>query len=74
MKTSPLHKVIKGAVLLGVVYLLSQIITKQMVSIITLLMVFSFIKFLLKIALSLLFTLIKWVCILGSISLLLSGI
>ena len=66
------HTIIKLLLLLGTGYLLSNIITKEVVIVISLLIAISIVRWVFSFTLSIIFTIVKWVCILGSIALLLS--
>ncbi len=74
MKTNLFNWAIKLAMLVGVGYLLSIIITQEVVTFITLLIIALTVRFVFKITISILFTIIKWICIIGGIGLLLSSI
>ncbi len=66
------HTIIKLLLLLGTGYLLSNIITKEVVIVISLLVAISIVRWVFSFTLSIVFTIVKWVCILGGIALLLS--
>lgn len=74
MKTNLFNWAIKLAMLVGVGHLLSNIITKEVVTIVMLLATVLLARWMVRIAISVFFTLIKWVCIVGGIGLLLSNL
>ena len=65
------HTIIKLLLLLGTGYLLSKIITKEVVIVISLLVAVSVARWVFSFTLSIVFTIVKWACILGGITLLL---
>lgn len=75
MRTGLFNLAVKGTILLGIVYLLSNGINKGVISSIIFLIIALFmVRWVLRTAISLLLTLIKWICIIGVISLVLSSI
>ncbi|MGY0427169.1 MAG: hypothetical protein ACWIPI_10155, partial [Polaribacter sp.] len=61
MKTNLFNWAIKLAMLVGIGYLLSNIITKEVITILILLTTVLLARWMVRIAISILFTLIKWV-------------
>jgi|GEM_PF-1788408 len=66
------HIIIKLLLLLGTGYLLSNIITKEVVIVIALLIAISIVRWVFSFTLSIVFAIVKWACILGGIALLIS--
>ncbi|MBS9768665.1 MAG: hypothetical protein KGV44_14170 [Flavobacteriaceae bacterium] len=71
---SLLYTAIKLSTFLGFIYGLSVIVTKEMVSIALLFIAFLLIKMFVSVALSIVFKLIKWLCIVGILGILFSAI
>lgn len=70
MKT--LTTIIKLLTVIGVLYGLSLFITKEMVTMAILIIGFVLIKMLIRIAISVLFTIVKWLCIVAIIGFLIT--
>ncbi len=70
---SLLYTSIKLSTFLGFIYGLSVIVTKEMVCVALLFIAFSLIKMFVSVALSIVFKLIKWLCIVGILGILFSA-
>ena len=72
MKSIPLRLIIAITLIIGTVYAVSVMLTKEMVTIIVLLTVFAVLKFIVRTTLYIVFQIIKWAVIIAVIGLILA--